>query len=80
MVNIMKDQILEIISEVLAVPVEKLSEELSIGDIPQWNSMAQMGMIATLEERLEIEFPIDDLFELTNIGSIIAEVEKVKNA
>lgn len=75
----MKDQILEIISEVLAVPVEKLSEELSIGDIPQWNSMAQMGMIATLEERLEIEFPIDDLFELTNIGSIIAEVEKVKN-
>lgn len=76
----MKDQILEIISEVLAVPVEKLSEELSIGDIPQWSSMAQMGMIATLEERLEIEFPIDDLFELTNIGSIIAEVEKVKNA
>lgn len=76
----MKDQVLEIISEVLAVPVEKLSEELSIGDIPQWNSMAQMGMIATLEERLEIEFPIDDLFELTNIGSIIAEVEKVKNA
>ena len=76
----MKDQVLEIISEVLAVPVEKLSEELSIGDIPQWNSMAQMGMIATLEERLEIEFPIEDLFELTNIGSIIAEVEKVKNA
>lgn len=76
----MKEQILDIISEVLAVPVEKLSEELSIGDIPQWNSMAQMGMIATLEERLEIEFPIDDLFELTNIGSIIAEVEKVKNA
>lgn len=76
----MKDQILEIISEVLVVPVEKLSAGLSIGDIPQWNSMAQMGMIATLEERLEIEFPIDDLFELTNIGSIIAEVEKVKNA
>lgn len=76
----MKEQILEIISEVLAVPVEKLNEELSIGDIPQWNSMAQMGMIATLEERLGIEFPIDDLFELTNIGSIIAEVEKVKNA
>lgn len=76
----MKEQILEIISEVLAVPVEKLNEELSIGDIPQWNSMAQMGMIAALEERLEIEFPIDDLFELTNIGSIIAEVEKVKNA
>lgn len=76
----MRNEILEIISEVLAVPVEKLSEELSIGDIPQWNSMAQMGMIATLEERLEIEFPIDDLFELTNIGSNIAEVEKVKNA
>lgn len=75
----MKDQVYAIIAEVLAVPIEQLSDELSIGDIPQWNSMAQMSLTATLEERLEIEFPIEDLFDLTNVGAIVAEVEKVKN-
>lgn len=76
----MREMVYEIVAEVLNVPVERLSDELSIGDIPQWNSMAQMSLTATLEERLEIEFPIEDLFDLTNVGAIVAEVEKVKSA
>ncbi len=75
----MRSEVVKIISEVLSVPAEQLTDELSIGDIPQWGSMAQMGLIATLEQRLGIEFPIDDLFDLTDIASIVAEVEKVKN-
>lgn len=75
----MREKIYAIVAEVLALPVEQLTDELSIGDIPQWNSMAQMRLTATLEERLEIEFPIEDLFDLTNVGAIVTEVEKVKN-
>lgn len=76
----MRDQVVQIIAEVLSVDVMSLTDELSIGDIPQWSSMAQMNLIATLEKRLEIEFPIEDLFDLTSVGAIVAEIEKVKNA
>lgn len=76
----MKQQVVDIVAETLGVVPETITPELSIGDIPQWSSMAQMRIISTLEERLEIEFPIEDLFDLTNVQSIIDEVEKVKNA
>lgn len=73
----MKDNVIEIIAEVLRVVPEKIAPALSIGDIPEWTSMAQMGIISTLEARLGIEFPIDDLFDLTNVQALIDEVEKL---
>lgn len=75
----MNDQVVSVIAEVLRVPVEKVTTELSIGDIPEWSSMAQMGIISTLESRLNIEIPIDDLFDLTNVQALIDEVEKLKS-
>lgn len=75
----MKDQVISIIAEVLRISPEMANPELSIGDIPEWSSMAQMGIISNLESRLGIEIPIDDLFELTNVQALIDEVEKLKS-
>ena len=76
----MKEEVVSIIAEVLGVVPERVTPELAIGDIPAWNSMAQMRLISTLEQRLEVEFPIEDLFDLTNVRALIDEVSKVKNA
>ena len=76
----MKEEVVSIIAEVLGVVPEQIHPELSIGDIPAWSSMAQMRLISTLEQRLEIEFPIEDLFDLTNVQAIVDEVGKIKNA
>lgn len=75
----MKEQVFAIIAEVLNICVERVSPDLGIGEIPEWSSMAQMNLIATLENRLEIEFPIEDLFELTTVQAILHEVEKIKS-
>lgn len=75
----MKNEVAAIVAEVLGVVPERIHPELSIGDIPEWSSMAQMRLISTLEHRLEIEFPIEDLFDLTSVQALIDEVEKVKN-
>ena len=74
----MKDHVIAIIAEVLRVVPEKIVSTLSIGDIPEWSSMAQMGIISTLESRLGIEIPIEDLFDLTNVQALVDEVEKLK--
>lgn len=75
----MNEEVVAIIAEVLGVTPEQLHPEMSIGDIPAWSSMAQMRLISTLEQRLEIEFPIEDLFDLTNVQTLIDEVNKIKN-
>ena len=74
----MNEKVTEIIAEVLRVAPQKIHPSLSIGDIPEWTSMAQMGIISTLEARLGIEIPIEDLFDLTNVQALVDEVEKLK--
>lgn len=69
---------MKIISSSLGVDESLLTMDLSIGDIPEWNSIGNLAMIAALEEKLDIEIPMEDLFELTDIRSIIAEVKKLK--
>ena len=76
----MKDKVVEIIAEVLRVVPEKVTPELAIGDIPEWSSMAQMGVISTLEQRLGIEIPLEDLFDLTNVKALVDEVVKLKGS
>lgn len=69
----------EIIAQALGVPLEQIRDDLAIGDIPQWSSMANMSIISSIEKTLDIEIPIDDLFEMTSVAAIEAEVRKVKN-
>ena len=73
----MKQIVLEIIAEALSVAPEKLTDDLSIGDISEWDSVGNLAIITALEERLGVEIPLDDLFEMTSIAAIIEEIEKL---
>ena len=71
------EKVRSIIAETINVPPEIVTDTLSIGDIEQWDSMGNMAIIAALEEKLGVEFPLEDLFEVNSVQSIVAEIEKV---
>lgn len=71
-------EVKEIIAQTLNVEVLNITDSLAIGDIEQWDSMGNMAIIAALEEKLGLEFPIEDLFELNSVSSIISEIEKLQ--
>lgn len=72
------DKVKKIIAQTLNVDEAAIYDTLSIGGIEQWDSMGNMAIIAALEENLGLEFPIEDLFELNSVNSIVAEIEKMK--
>ena len=74
----MKEKVKEIIAEALHVDKEVLTDDLSIGGIPEWDSVGNLTIISALEEELDVEIPIDDLFDLTSIKALVEEIEKLK--
>jgi len=74
----MKEKVKEIIAEALHVDKEVLTDDLSIGGIPEWDSVGNLTIISALEEGLDVEIPLDDLFDLTNIKALVEEIEKLK--
>lgn len=73
-----KIKVLELVSEALQIPVSQVSEGLSLGDIPQWDSMGHMGIMLLLEERFQLEIDASILTTLTNIPAICAFIEKME--
>lgn len=74
-----ESQVKEIIARVLNVDLALITSELSSGDIPQWDSVGNLAIISTIEQELDVEFPLEDLFDLTSVKTIVDEVNQLKN-
>ena len=75
----MEDQVKKIIARVLNVEIGDITDGLSSGDIPQWDSVGNLAIISTIEQELNIEFPLEVLFDLTSVQSIVDEVNLLMN-
>ncbi|MBD5189867.1 MAG: acyl carrier protein [Bacteroidales bacterium] len=70
-------KIKEIIAETLHISPESVTDDLSIGGIPQWDSMGNIAVISAIEEKFDIEIPIEDLIDLNSVRSLVKEIEKI---
>ena len=73
-----KERIKEIIADTLGIDIERITDDLAAGDIEEWDSVGNLTIISTIEE-LEVDIPIEDLYELNNIKAIVEEIIKLKN-
>jgi len=51
--------------------IEKLTEDLSIDNVPGWDSMAHVGLILALQKEFAISIPPVDAIELTSVKNIV---------
>lgn len=73
----MESQVKEIIARVLNIDIARVTNSLSSGDIPEWDSVGNLAIISTIEQEMGVEFPLEDLFDLTSVQSIIDEIRKL---
>ena len=74
-----KERIKEIIADTLGIDIERITDDLAAGDIEEWDSVGNLTIISTIEEELEVDIPIEDLYELNNIKAIVEEIIKLNN-
>jgi acyl carrier protein len=51
--------------------IEQFTEDLSIDNVPGWDSMAHVGLILALQKEFAISIPPADAIELTSVRNII---------
>jgi acyl carrier protein len=74
----MKEKVLEVIAQALEVEPERITEKSLIRDIEEWDSLAQLSVIAALEEQLKIKIPFDKVLEMEGVHDIITFIEGTK--
>lgn len=54
----------------------ELKNETNAEDIEDWDSLAQLTLLAAIEKRFSIKFKLKDVTSLQNVGEMIDLIEK----
>lgn len=74
----MSDDLIQLFSEVLNVPVEKLNDDSSTENTRQWDSLAAMHLVAAIESRFNVTLSTKEIMKMSSIG-LARKVLKEKN-
>jgi acyl carrier protein len=56
--------------------IEKFTEDLSIDNVPGWDSMGHVGLILALQKEFGVSITPAEAIELTNVKNIIQFLSK----
>ncbi|EPB9126292.1 acyl carrier protein [Campylobacter coli] len=74
----MEKQFYEILKNILEIEVNEHTN-LSMNNCPEWNSLAHIDIIMSLEEEFEIKFDKEKLTELNSQNMLLKEIKKLKS-
>ena len=70
------NKVKQIIISVLDINEDDYSDELAIGDIPEWDSINHVLLIQQIEEDFEISIDVTDAIDIEDVFDIIATLKK----
>ena len=60
----------EILSQVLAIPPEKIDDTVKIGGVKQWDSIAHMNLVLSIEEEVGRKLHPSEFLEIDSFVSL----------
>lgn len=70
-----REKICSILSEILKISIGKDDEDIEMNKVPQWDSVAQLLIISSLEDEFKIQFSSSEISKLIDLKSIIKMIE-----
>jgi acyl carrier protein len=70
-----KDKVFEIVAAVCETEMANITENSTIGDFPQWDSMGHLTILSNVEEAFEINFEPEEMMDLEDVHDIIEAVK-----
>ena len=68
----MEQKIIGIIAKILEVELDEVELDTAIGDLPEWDSLHHLQIIAELEKEYGIKYVAEDLAELEDVSDLIS--------
>lgn len=68
----MEEKIINIIAKILEVDSSEIEMDTAAGDLPEWDSLHHLQIIAELENVFGIKYAPTDLAEIEDVSDLIA--------
>ena len=72
--NEIKNKVCEIVAGICGVEVSEVSENSTVGDFPQWDSVGHLSILSKVEETFDISFEPEEMMEMEDVKDIAEAV------
>lgn len=72
----MIDELIELISEIIDLPIDEIDENTGPESTPEWDSLAHLSIIAAVEEKYKIKIEMNDIILVSNINDLANLINK----
>ncbi|MBQ8994214.1 MAG: acyl carrier protein [Oscillospiraceae bacterium] len=74
-----RDELLEIVTEILQDVFDddtlEVTENTCSDDVEDWDSLEQINILVAIQNRFDIQFSLDDVSDLKNVGDTLDLIE-----
>lgn len=64
----MPKTLFQIVSEVMNIPIEKISDSSGPESIPEWDSFNMFVLLAEIEKEFNVNFSLEETLQIKTVG------------
>jgi acyl carrier protein len=72
----LRQQIIQIVSDVLNVPADQITPATTPGDVEGWDSVQHLNLVLAIEQATGIPLSPEDIESMQSVGAILDVVER----
>ena len=73
----MTKTLFEIVSRVMNIPIEKISDSSGPDSIPDWDSFNMFVLLDEIEKEFDVKFSLEETLEIKTVGDFKNKLEKL---
>lgn len=75
-----KNRVVDIIAGAIKVNRDRIAMDTAVGDIPTWDSFAQMVILQSVQDEFGVVFDPEEMMDIETVSDIIKTIEtKIDN-
>ena len=74
------ERLRRVFCEVLQIPDDRFDEDLSVGDIAEWDSIAHVTLLMSIEAEFGVTFDVTDAIDVESLADLRSLVTRYLSA
>ena len=75
-----KAKLKAVMAEMFKCDEEQLADETGPGDIPGWDSLGHVALMAEVQKHFGTHVPVEDAIEVESIADLVTIIDRLKGA
>lgn len=72
----MQDRVKAIMADIFRVDAAMINENASMDSIERWDSLAQIDLVAALEEEFDVTFEVEEFEKMTTFPAVLRALDE----